>query len=49
MMVDLHTHILPGVDDGAGDIGTALDMLEIASATGTGWIFATPHFYSRFS
>lgn len=44
MMVDLHTHILPGIDDGAGDTAISFDMLRIAAASGTTCIFATPHF-----
>ena len=29
-MIDLHSHILPEVDDGAGSIGEALSMANIA-------------------
>jgi len=41
--VDLHTHVLPGLDDGAADVGTAFAMLEMAAADGTATIVATPH------
>jgi protein-tyrosine phosphatase len=41
--VDLHTHVLPGVDDGARDDAEALAMLRIAVADGTRAIVATPH------
>jgi protein-tyrosine phosphatase len=41
--VDLHTHVLPAVDDGARDAAEALAMLRIAVADGTGVIVATPH------
>lgn len=42
-MLDLHSHILPGLDDGAKDDTTALSMLEMAAANGTRGIVATPH------
>lgn len=40
---DLHTHFLPGIDDGAADVETAIAMLEMAVADGTTTIVATPH------
>lgn len=40
---DLHTHFLPGIDDGAVDVDTASAMLEMAAADGTAAIVATPH------
>lgn len=40
---DLHHHILPGVDDGAPDVGTSLDMARIAVAQGIETVVATPH------
>ena len=46
MYVDPHTHIIPGIDDGAIDIRAASEMLRIASAGGTAHIIATPHFIS---
>ena len=42
-MIDLHCHILPGIDDGAKDLETSLRMLEIASNNKTQAIVATPH------
>ncbi|MEA2482668.1 MAG: protein-tyrosine phosphatase, partial [Thermoleophilaceae bacterium] len=42
-LVDLHCHILPGIDDGAGDIGDALAMARQAEADGIGVVCATPH------
>lgn len=41
--VDLHTHVLPGIDDGARDLTQALAMLRIAAEDGTGILVATPH------
>lgn len=46
--VDLHTHILPGVDDGAKDMDMALDMLRMAWDNGTGTVVLTPHYRGRY-
>ena len=43
-MIDLHSHILPGLDDGAKDLDTARDMLRISCNEGTNYICATPHY-----
>ncbi len=45
MYYDFHSHILPGIDDGASDIGTSLQMLEAEMKNGVSSIVATPHFY----
>jgi protein-tyrosine phosphatase len=42
-LVDLHFHLLPGVDDGPGDLGESLDLARAALHAGTGTIVATPH------
>lgn len=41
---DIHTHILPGVDDGARDMMEAQEMISIAYQEGIRHIVATPHF-----
>ena len=43
-MIDLHSHVLPGLDDGAQDIDTSILMLDMAVKAGTTHIFATPHY-----
>lgn len=43
--LDIHSHILPAVDDGANDIETAIELLEISKKQGVTHIIATPHFY----
>ena len=43
-MVDLHNHILPGIDDGAKDMEETLKMGKIAEAEGFSKIVATPHY-----
>lgn len=45
-MVDFHTHILPGIDDGSRDIEMSLAMLEAESEQQVDKIIATPHFYA---
>ena len=43
-MIDIHSHILPGIDDGSKDIDMTIEMLKMAKNTGTNHIVATPHF-----
>ncbi len=42
-MIDIHTHILPGIDDGADNMEMTLEMLSIAAMSGVTDIVATPH------
>jgi protein-tyrosine phosphatase len=42
-VIDLHCHILPGVDDGAKTIEDSVAMARMAAAAGTKTICATPH------
>lgn len=42
-MIDLHTHILPGLDDGARDLDCALAMARLAADSGVTALVATPH------
>lgn len=41
---DIHTHILPGVDDGAKDMPEALDLVRMAWEDGTRTLVLTPHY-----
>lgn len=43
--LDVHAHILPGVDDGARDIETSIKLLEMLKEQGVTHVIATPHFY----
>lgn len=43
-MIDLHCHILPGIDDGAENFEQALEMARIAQQDGIKTILATPHY-----
>ena len=42
-IVDLHCHILPGIDDGSKNLETSLKLAEAAVADGVTHILATPH------
>jgi protein-tyrosine phosphatase len=42
-LIDLHTHILPGVDDGSETLADALEMARAAVADGIRAVAATPH------
>ncbi len=44
-MTDLHTHILPGMDDGAQSIEQSMQMLRAEQAQGVDTVVLTPHFY----
>lgn len=44
-MIDLHCHLLPGIDDGASDLAASLEMARIAVADGITTIACTPHIY----
>lgn len=44
-MIDLHSHILPGVDDGARDIHEAIGIIKDSVGDGVATIVATPHFF----
>lgn len=44
-MIDIHCHMLPGIDDGAPDLDTALRMAEMAVADGITMTLCTPHIY----
>lgn len=43
--IDIHCHILPGIDDGAADIQEMKEMLAIARADGIRKIICTPHYH----
>jgi protein-tyrosine phosphatase len=47
-VIDLHCHILPGIDDGPPGTGGSLDMARVAWEAGTRTIVATPHMRERY-
>ena len=44
-IVDFHSHILPGIDDGSPDTGTSVKMLGMAMEQGVEIQLLTPHYY----
>ncbi|MBL0156752.1 MAG: exopolysaccharide biosynthesis protein [Bryobacterales bacterium] len=48
-MIDIHSHILPGIDDGALSMSETIEMIEIARATGTTALVASPHADTQYS
>ncbi|AJA46775.1 capsular polysaccharide biosynthesis protein [Clostridium pasteurianum DSM 525 = ATCC 6013] len=44
-MIDIHCHVLPGIDDGSRNIDMSVEMLRIAEENGTKKMIATPHYY----
>ena len=48
-MLDIHSHILPGLDDGAKTIVSTLEMISIAISDGTKKIIATPHYCTGYA
>ncbi len=47
-MIDLHSHVLPGVDDGPRTLDESLDILRAAVEDGITRIAATPHVHPRY-
>ncbi|MBR4073397.1 MAG: hypothetical protein IKK24_05565 [Clostridia bacterium] len=47
-VVDIHSHILPGVDDGAKDLEMSLALLEEMKKQGITDVIATPHFDAQY-
>lgn len=43
-MIDIHSHVIPGIDDGAKDSDMAIKMLKKAEGCGTKKLVVTPHF-----
>lgn len=48
-MIDLHAHILPGIDDGPQSLEDSLEMARLAVADGITTLVATPHLFRRKS
>lgn len=48
-MIDIHSHILPGVDDGPANVEESIRMLELAVEAGTEAMVATPHADLRYT
>lgn len=44
-MIDLHSHVLPGMDDGSRSVEESVQMLRESARQGVRYLAATPHFY----
>ena len=47
-IVDFHSHVLPGIDDGSKDPEMSLQMLCMLAKQGITHVVATPHFYPQY-
>jgi len=43
--LDIHSHVLPGVDDGSKDMDMTMELLQMAYDEGVRYMMATPHYY----
>lgn len=48
MVIDFHSHVLPGIDDGSSCVEESISMLEQEAGQGIQTVIATPHFYARY-
>lgn len=47
-VVDFHSHVLPGIDDGSASVEESIAMLRLEAQQGIRHVIATPHFYARY-
>jgi protein-tyrosine phosphatase len=47
-MIDLHCHVLPGIDDGPRTIERSVELARLAASMGTRTLVATPHISRRY-
>ncbi len=47
-MIDFHSHIIPGIDDGSESVEMSLEMLRLSAQHGVTDVLATPHCYPRY-
>ncbi len=45
-MIDWHSHLLPGIDDGSSDVEESLTLLRMEADQGVDTVVATPHFFA---
>ena len=48
-MIDIHSHILPELDDGSRSLAESLEMARIAAEDGITHMVATPHMFNGLS
>lgn len=47
-VIDFHSHVLPGIDDGSSSLEESIALLRLQSQQGIGHVVATPHFYANY-
>ena len=47
-IVDFHSHILPGIDDGSCSVEESIALLRLEAEQGITHVVATPHFYPQY-
>ena len=47
-IVDFHSHILPGIDDGSSSMGESVALLHLEAEQGIHHVVTTPHFYPQY-
>ena len=47
-IIDFHSHILPGIDDGSQSVEESIALLRKEAEQGVTQVIATPHFYPRY-
>ena len=47
-MIDLHAHLLPGLDDGPASLAASVEMARAAHEAGSRTVACTPHLSERF-
>lgn len=45
-VIDFHSHILPGIDDGSASLQESIELLRLEAAQGICHVLLTPHFYA---
>ena len=48
-MIDIHSHIMPEIDDGARSLEESLEMARVAAEDGIEYIVSTPHMFNGLS
>ena len=46
-MIDWHSHVLPGIDDGSRNVAESISMIQMQSSQEIKTVIATPHFYAN--
>ena len=46
-VIDFHSHVLPGIDDGSASVEESIAMLQMEAEQGIRQVIATPHFYAN--